>query len=361
MKSNLIQQIGELIKKGDLKPAVEVAKQLHQSFPNDAQCGDIYAGVLHKLAIQLKEANTSESPKQAREHLKTAIEVAVSEEAKKRLQEILNDLDEPTKEDEAQIIITTERAVQMLREGVPGIKAWNQFREFEHNLPTLQGVDLSGRDLSGANLAGVDLRQSNLKEATLYNVNFSEANLSGANLDDANAYYADFSHANLSGAHLNGANANYANFSQANLSGAHLDDAKAEHTDFSQANLERATLKKARILFANFSKAKLNRSDLTEVFGYHSAYREQHAVILENADLSDAVVVSANLRQCNLEKATLTRTNFAGAILYGANLKNASLLDTSFRKADLRQADLTGTRFYFAVTDQGTQSDGMKL
>ena len=47
--------------------------------------------------------------------------------------------------------------------------------------------------------------------------------------------------------------------------------------------------------------------------------------------------------------------------LYYASLKNASLLDTSFLNSNLRQADLTGTRFYFAVTDQGPQTDGMKL
>ena len=177
MKSDLIQQIGELVKKGELKQAVDVAKQLHQSFPDDAECGDIYAGILHKLATQLEEANSEESLKQGREHINTAIQVAVSEEVKESLQEVKdrlqekrNALDGPTPEPPDEARVTTERAVKMLKGGVPGIEAWNLFRQCESYVPTLQGADLSGRNLSGANLVGVDLSQSTLTKAILYNV-----------------------------------------------------------------------------------------------------------------------------------------------------------------------------------------------
>jgi hypothetical protein len=59
------------------------------------------------------------------------------------------------------IKITTERALQMLRGGEAGIKAWNQFRARESYIPSLEGVDLSGQNLRNANLSGANLKNSN--------------------------------------------------------------------------------------------------------------------------------------------------------------------------------------------------------
>ena len=63
--------------------------------------------------------------------------------------------------------MTTERAINLLKAGTAGIKAWNLFRQQETYLPSLEGVDLSEINLTGANLQGVNLKNSKLVKANL--------------------------------------------------------------------------------------------------------------------------------------------------------------------------------------------------
>ncbi|MFM5897795.1 MAG: pentapeptide repeat-containing protein [Dolichospermum sp.] len=73
--------------------------------------------------------------------------------------------------------MTTERAINLLKAGTAGIKAWNLFRKEETYIPSLEGVDLSGQDLTSANLQGVNLKNSKLVQANLTRINLINADL----------------------------------------------------------------------------------------------------------------------------------------------------------------------------------------
>jgi len=73
---------------------------------------------------------------------------------------------------------------------------------------------------------------------------------------------------------------------------------------------------------------------------------------LENANLSQTILVDANLsnanlnetlmQEANLTNATLVKTSFKESNLTYANLKGANLSSTDLTAADLSNADLTG-------------------
>jgi tetratricopeptide (TPR) repeat protein len=183
-RTDLINRIRAFSNNGQLSEAVECAKRLYLLLPEDAECCDIYAAVLQSLAIALAETNTAENLTQAKEYLTTALEVVKSAEIKNDIAANLELLKSrtgtsggrETMEGETQAIkITTERALQMLRGGEAGIKAWNQFRKVESYIPSLEGVDLSGQRLYNANLSGANLKNSNFTGSQLTNANLSNA------------------------------------------------------------------------------------------------------------------------------------------------------------------------------------------
>ena len=324
-RTDLIKRIGDFFDKGQLSEAVECAKQLYVLLPEDAECCDIYAEVLQALAIALAETDTAENLTQAKEYLKTALEVVKSAEIKNQITANLELLKSRTgtsggrerREGETQKIkITTERALQMLRGGEAGIKAWNQFRARESYIPSLEGVDLSSRDLRNANLSGANLKNSKFVKAMLGVVNFSNSNLTEC--DFTGTEFTD------------------ANFNNADIESANLTSVFCYHSTFVNANLQNAILNKSR-WFLKFESGRF----ITDFQG---------------ADLSDASVIGASLCGCKLEGANLTRTNFSNADLSEANLKNTIIADTDFRGTDLRKADLTGANaYYFAYHDENTK------
>ena len=324
-RTDLIKRIGDFFDNGQLREAVECAKRLYVLLPEDAECCDIYAEVLQALAIAFAETNTAENLTQAKEYLTTALEVVKSAEIKNQITANLELLKSrtgtsgwrETMEGETQTIkITTERALQMLRGGEAGIKAWNQFRARESYIPSLEGVDLSSRDLRNANLSGANLKNSKFVKAMLGLVNFSNSNLTEC--DFTGTEFTD------------------ANFNNADIESANLTSVFCYHSTFVNANLQNAILNKSR-WFLKFESGRF----ITDFQG---------------ADLSDASVIGASLWGCKLEGANLTRTNFSNADLSEANLKNTIIADTDFRGTDLRKADLTGANaYYFAYHDENTK------
>ncbi|MFM6081031.1 MAG: pentapeptide repeat-containing protein, partial [Dolichospermum sp.] len=316
-----IKRIGDFFDKGQLSEAVECAKQLYVLLPEDAECCDIYAEVLQALAIALAETDTRESLTQAKEYLTTALEVVKSAEIKNQIAANLELLKSrtgtsggrETMEGETQTIkITTERALQMLRAGEAGIKAWNQFRAIESYIPSLEGVDLSGQNLRNANLSGANLKNSKFIKAVLSYVNFSNSNLAECDFTEAQLY----------------------------------------HINFNNADIESANLTSVRCYDSNCVNANLQNAILNK-----STWSEQHyKTDFQGANLSGASVIGASLWRCNLEGANLTRTNFSNANLSEANLKNTIIADTDFRGTDLREADLTGANAYcFGFYDGNTK------
>ncbi|MBC6417324.1 MAG: pentapeptide repeat-containing protein [Prochloron sp. SP5CPC1] len=175
-------------------------------------------------------------PTATKEEIKTAYQKRAAEYHSNEIPQELNEayevlsdpyaieLEETDREEvtENKLTMTTERAVRLLKAGNGGVKGWNQFRQRETYVPSLEGVDLSEVDLQSANFANVNLKGAKLGEANLKSANFSAAILSNSDLKDADARSANFSSANLEGANLKGANIYNSNFTKAKLCQANL-------------------------------------------------------------------------------------------------------------------------------------------
>jgi uncharacterized protein YjbI with pentapeptide repeats len=205
----------------------------------------------------------------------------------------------------------------------------------------LERADLEGVVLEAGLLRKVNLTCANLREAYLVNADLREANLQkadleGANLDGANLSCADLGYANLEGATLEGANLSgarlsYAQLGLANLGGASLEGAKLAHADLSECYLGGAKLVGANLEHATMEKANL-----------------------EEADLAGASLVGAILHQACGEGA-----NFAASVLQGATLRGAWLARANLSMADLRQCDLLNAKLTRAILT-GTKVFGIE-
>lgn len=424
-RTDLIKKIGDFFDKGQLSEAVECAKRLYVLLPEDAECCDIYAEVLQALAITLAETDTAEDLTKAKEYLTTALEVVKSAEIKSQIAANLELLKSrtgttggrETREGETQTIkITTERALQMLRGGEAGIKAWNQFRARESYIPSLEGVDLSGQNLRNANLSGANLKNSKFIQASLRGANLSNVNLIENDFTKATMSYVSFSHTELAECDFTDAALDNVNFSNANLKRSKFKKARVISVNFSNSNLVECDFTEAILDKVNFNDADIESANLTSVVCYSSTfvnanlqnailnqsrgfiltfykyrlredirfriegdyrdrytsedgrdsrfidrYQEYIKTDFQGANLSGASVIDANLQECNLEGANLTNTNFSNANLYRANLKNTTIADTDFQGTDLRKADLTGANaYYFAFHDGNTKINEAK-
>ncbi len=431
---DLIQEIGKLCDGQRLEAALTLAYKLYQQFPQDSECCDIYAEVLYALAIQLSEQPEKRQEEQVRTYLETALKVVCLETLRIQIKadlEIFNQRHadrvrshnpEPSQYSSSGTQITTQRALQLLKAGEAGIKAWNQFRQYETDVPSLAGVDLSETDLSLTNLQGLDLTGADLTNANLASANLMDAQLGGANLTGIQGEQCNFMAVNLERATLTDSHLKEADFSRANLTAAVLDHADAQQsifrdailknvqwvegnlneTDCQQANfsgaiLTRSTGKKANfaattftnarwehavLLEADFSESNLERMELlyaslqgavftatrlcgTNLDGSSSQNNKKppyHSVGIDfvGADLSCASLVEVSLMKSNFANTILQNTNFDRADLRGSNLQNAQINNTSFLGTNLRDTDLSGTRFYYAYVDIHTNVSGAK-
>ncbi|BAZ86859.1 pentapeptide repeat-containing protein [Dolichospermum compactum] len=379
-RTDLIKKIGDFFDNGQLSEAVECAKRLHALLSEDAECCDIYAEVLQASAIAFAETNTAENLTQAKEYLTTALEVVKSAEIKNQITANLELLKSRTgtsggrerREGETPAIkITTERALQMLRGGEAGIKAWNQFRKMESYVPSLEGVDLSGQNLRNANLSEANLKNSNFKQAVLGVVIFSNSNLVECDFTDAKLYNTNFNNSDLKNSKFIQASFTEVNFNSADLESADLTSVLCYSSSFANANLQNAILNQSRGFILTFYKHRYsedirfiaavdyvtNTSENGRDSKFIDKYKEYQKTDFQGANLSGASVIGANLQECNLEGANLTNTNFSNANLYRANLKNTIIANTDFRGTDLRKADLTGANaYYFAFHDNAQVS-----
>ena len=85
-----------------------------------------------------------------------------------------------------------DKAIELLKGGLDGVKEWNQYREDGGVVPNLSGADLSGADLSDVDLSSARLITANLNRADLNLADLNRANLTGANIT-----YAFFTGADL--------------------------------------------------------------------------------------------------------------------------------------------------------------------
>ncbi|MGC9526454.1 MAG: pentapeptide repeat-containing protein [Limnospira sp.] len=191
-----------------------------------------------------------------------------------------------------------------------------RFNTFDDWVSDLSGADLTEADLTGAFLSRTFMRRTNLLNGTL-----DRANLSGADLTGIN-----FSSASLIGS---------------NLQGAKLREAKFTGADLTNADLSKADLKLARMSQINAQGSLFLYADLREAD-------------LQNATLSGADFQGANLRDADLNGARLTGTNFRNARLQNVNFRNADLSLVNLQGARLRGANFEGATF---VAEREARSD----
>ncbi len=243
-------------------------------------------------------------------------------------------------------------------------------------------ADLTGAALTGAALSGVDLTGANLTNATLNSANLNDATLTGATLTSAS----------LSKAILTGATLTSATLTDANLTDADLTGATLTMAALTGANLFNATLTGATLTGATFTKASLNDVSSGDLIGTPSALPAHWTIVGgyllgPGADLTDAVLIKADLNGvdlkgailtgvisggitgtplalpsgwslvdgyligpgANLTKAALSGAALTGANLTGANLAGAILTGANLTGANLTKANLTGAVMTHAV------------
>ena len=126
--------------------------------------------------------------------------------------------------------------------------------------------------------------------------------------------------------------------------------ANLDFADLRNATLFNADLRNASLGFANLNNANLSNANL---FNANLGFADLFNANLYKADLNNANLNNANLRKANLYKADLSNANLSNANLYKANLRkatlynadlsNANLSNANLYKADLSNADLSNT------------------
>lgn len=122
---------------------------------------------------------------------------------------------------------------------------------------------------------------------------------------------------------------------ESDLTGASLRTADLSGADLTEATLDGADCLKATLDGADFRKARMRSISLEQVRAVGT-----HLVL---ADLSDALLLMADL-----SNADLTGANLTGANLEAANLWGATLALTNFTETDLTNADLTNSNWWRA-------------
>jgi len=133
------------------------------------------------------------------------------------------------------------------------------------------------------------------------------------------------------------------------LQGAKLNDADLSNVVLLSADMREANLKKTILTKARLCRANLSVADM-------------EGVVLNEADLSGAQLVNAKLKGANLVRAklcdaTLMGADLTGAILTEADLSRANLTGAILTGAILLGTDLSGANLQGAVLSQTNQLD----
>jgi uncharacterized protein YjbI with pentapeptide repeats len=246
----------------------------------------------------------------------------VSQMAQQRLSQVLTSLND-------------EQQVSMLkffsRNGLPATFVGNALQ----GSTALAGADLQQMVLpqihleqallSGANLSGANLSGAHLQEASLHRANLSGANLSQANLRSADLGATDLQGANLTGADLTGASLGR---DKEGPGSSGLQFARGRRRD-RPANLRNALLSHAHLREANLYKtilsgANVQEADLTKAILYEA---DLSGANVQGADLTEAVLYGADLSGADLRGADLTEAVLYGAILDGADVRSAKVTE----------------------------------
>jgi uncharacterized protein YjbI with pentapeptide repeats len=205
----------------------------------------------------------------------------------------------------------------------------------------LSGATLDGAKLAGANLGGAVLRGAmagrpvDLTGATLWKTDLGGASFAGASLDGTQVFEAT-----LRDATLGALSAVDATFYQCDLSGLSLDGAHLAKATFLECSLVGAgvagvRLREAALIGCDLSGADLQRAGM-------EGLRAIRGCLFVGADLREARLPHASLREAKLAGARLAGATLTECDLSGCDLRGADLTEVSAAKVRLTRADLTG-------------------
>lgn len=223
------------------------------------------------------------------------------------------------------------------------------------SIPELHALDYA--DLRGADLHSLDTSASapgsknlilSLRGADLTRADLSGSFLFYTNLADTTLDRADLRGANLAWANLRGANLEHANAQGILLQrGSDLTDAILVYADLYAARFIDVTFKDTNLCRARLAGANLEGYDLSRDNG-------MCGVLLDGADLSGAFLTGSDLhgqylRNMDLSDANLRHANLSDCDLRGADLSEAWLMHADLSDCDLSDCDLTGADLTGAV------------
>ena len=207
--------------------------------------------------------------------------------------------------------------------------------------------DMAGADLTDRDFSGLDMTGANLSGAILSGAKLVGTILKGADLSGSNLALADLSRADLSEADLTLAQMAETTARNANLSKANLEELSAIGSDLSGADLSGATA-----LATSLINTKLIGAQLTNASWEFSVFNE---CILDEADLSGAVLKRTLFRLCSIQRAILDGANLEAGGCIECDLsesrmqqlkaKRSCWLKSKVTKADFRYADMPVSTF----------------
>ena len=270
--------------------------------------------------------------------------------------------------------------------------SYSEFQSTSFKNTNLQNVNFSNAKLLEVDLTKI--KNKSLAGANLFNTAIPHSNLSGVNLDGVNLGLNNFQYSNLSGLDfsvirtqselsdvkdefeknlIQGTLFGGADLSHANFEGVVFiakDDLgevitnkivwpnQAKHLDKSLPELSREFWNKGAfnvwvlekrvigndlemtiIRFTDFSGANLQNVNFSNADLTLTAFR---LADLTNANLSNAILVTSNIRGANLQNVNFSNADLTATLLKDVDLTNANLSNATLTGADLTGADLTG-------------------
>ncbi len=150
-----------------------------------------------------------------------------------------------------------------------------------------------------------------MNEVNLQHGDIRNSSFAFATLDHANFYQANFGlKVDFYGTNMNSINATYTNLTQCDFNGSNLlhttfDHAMIMNSSFSQARMENVSMQYTRVMNGNFINTDLSGSNWRYAFCQRCIFDQAN---LTNADLSEAIFIESDFRNCIITDKQLKQT-----------------------------------------------------
>lgn len=222
---------------------------------------------------------------------------------------------------------------------------------------TVRGADFSGAeapksDFSEANLSGTDLSsgrfiEADFTETTLHRADFTDSVLWGSTFLESNS---DPTKSNLEDHFIDEFYPGVRTliFKRSECVDADFSDANFSNSDLHSAKLEGATLDRT-----NFSNSNFQSADLSEVNSRGGEF--------SNANIFSTDLTGAVLRHCDFSDTYSCHADFTNTDLRWSIFRDADLRDASLVRADIRNADFENTELYQTIFSDARLNEGTKF